>query len=503
MKDDRPVAGCTTPETQAGGSPYHILAASNLADERTRVLKHGDTIAVFDHYGDFKPGGLGEEGLYHEGTRYLSRLLLELEGARPVFLSSTIRDENDQLAVSLTNPDLLRDGAVRVPLGTLHLALKKFLWRGVCYQLLRVKNYGLVPVEASLRLHFAADFADIYEIRGMKRKARGDDLRPEVGNNRVVLGYRGLDGVVRRTLLELTPAPSVLRASGARLDLALEPRQEAVFTLTVGCERRPAAPRLLSFDEARTEAEADLERYSAWAGHLHTSNGQINAWVNRAVSDLHMLTTELPTGPYPQYEPACRGFNTPFGRDGLVTALECLWLRPVQLARRGVLSYLASTQATAVVPEEDAEPGKILHEGAMGVRWRSLKEMPFGPLLTATRRRDAAVRPAGGGVLRANRGSGIRRSPVAARRGRPGLDRPFRRSRRGRLCGISAPVRRRPDAPGMERTPTTPCVSRGRLAGRSALSPCVRSRSYVYAARRQAGRGPGRCPPAAESGPTP
>src|SRR5215468_8124363 len=96
---------------------FHILAQSSVADERTRVLKHGDTFAVFDHHGDIKPGGLGQEGVYHEGTRYLSCLLLELEGARPFFLSSTVRDENDQLAVDLTNPDLLRGGEVRVPLG--------------------------------------------------------------------------------------------------------------------------------------------------------------------------------------------------------------------------------------------------------------------------------------------------------------------------------------------------------------------------------------------------
>src|SRR5208283_5837425 len=71
---------------------YHILAASCLADERTRVLKHGDTFAVFDHYGDIKPGGLGEEGLYHESTRFLSCLVLELEGGRPFLLSSTVCD---------------------------------------------------------------------------------------------------------------------------------------------------------------------------------------------------------------------------------------------------------------------------------------------------------------------------------------------------------------------------------------------------------------------------
>ncbi len=372
-EDDRPGAGRTTPETQAGGSPYHILAASSVADEQTRLLKHGDTFAVFDRHGDVKPGGLGEEGLYHEGTRYLSCCLLELEGGRPFLLGSTVRDENDQLTVALTNPDLLRGEQVWAPLGTLHLGLKKFLWQAACYQQLRVKNHALVPVEVSLTLHFAADFADIFEVRGMKRKARGQDLPPEVGRDRVVLGYRGLDGIIRRSHLHFSPAPARLTASTAGLRLALKPQEEATFDVTVGCERRPASVRLRSFEAARSEAEADLQRYSAWSCHLHTSNAQINTWVRRAVSDLHMMTTELPTGPYPYA--GVPWFNTPFGRDGLITALECLWLRP-GLAK-GVLAYLASTQATETIPEQDAEPGKILHETRSG-EMAILKEMPFG-----------------------------------------------------------------------------------------------------------------------------
>jgi glycogen debranching enzyme len=354
-------------------SPSHILAASSPADERTRVLKHGDTFAVFDHYGDIKPGGLGEEGLYHEGTRYLCCLVLEMEGGRPFFLSSTVRDENDQLAVALTNPDLLRNGQIRISLGTLHLALKKFLWKGACYQQLRIKNHGLEPVETSLTLHFAADFADIFEVRGMKRKARGTDLPPEIANGRVVLGYQGLDGVVRRTLLQFEPPPTRLNASTAQMVLSLQPQEEVAYCMTVACERAAAVPMLLRFEDARAEAQTDLERYSAWSCHIRTSNGQINAWINRAVSDLHMMTTELPTGSYPYA--GVPWFNTPFGRDGIITALECLWLRP-GLAR-GVLAYLASTQATELIPEQDAEPGKILHEtrnGEMAV----LKEMPFG-----------------------------------------------------------------------------------------------------------------------------
>ncbi len=359
--------------------PYHILAAQSPADERRRVLKHGDTFAVFDHYGDIKPGGLGEEGLYHEGTRYLSCFVLEMEGGRPFFLSSTVRDENDQLAVALTNPDLLRDGQVCVALGTLHISLRKFLWQRACYHQLRVKNHGLEPIQTTLTLHFAADYADIYEVRGMKRKGRGQDLPPDVADHRVLLGYRGLDRVVRHTLLRFKPEPTELTASWARLDLPLLPQQETTFHITVACAKSaiPLTPDSFlptpEFERARGEAQADRERYSAWSCHVRTSNGQINAWINRALSDLHMLTTALPTGPYPYA--GVPWFNTPFGRDGIITALECLWLRP-GLAR-GVLSYLAGTQATAIIPDEDAEPGKILHETRSG-EMAVLKEMPFG-----------------------------------------------------------------------------------------------------------------------------
>ncbi len=352
---------------------YHILAASSLADERTRVLKHGDTFAVFDHYGDMKPGGMGEEGLYHEGTRFLSCVVLELEGGRPFFLSSTVRDGNDQLAVALTNPDLLRDGQVRLPLGSLHLAWKKFLWQGVCYQQLRIKNYATEPVETAISLHFAADFADIFEVRGMKRKVHGQHLPPEVSDNSVALGYRGLDNVVRRTLIRFEPRPALLTASTARLDLSLQPLEESTFCVRIACQRGDGIVRPIGFDEARCQAQADRERYSAGSCHVRTSNGLVNAWVNRAASDLHMMTTELPTGPYPYA--GVPWFNTPFGRDGIITALECLWLRPGMA--RGVLSYLAATQATEVIPEEDAEPGKILHETRNG-EMAALKEMPFG-----------------------------------------------------------------------------------------------------------------------------
>jgi len=368
-----PPVNLANPTRTQGPGPFHVLATSSLTDAQTRVLKHGDTFAVFDRYGDARPGGLNEQGLYHESTRFLSCSILELDGNRPFFLSSTVHDENDRFDAHLTNPDLLEGDRVRAPLGTVHLAVEKFLWRAACYQQMRVSNYGRETVSVSLRLRFGADYADIFEVRGQHRPARGRDLPPEVSADQVILGYHGLDDVLRRTLLDFTPMPTTLTGDAAGWELTLAPGTDLTLAVAIGCEKQSKPVRLLPVPVARDEAAAEQGRSQAWSCRLVAVNGQFNAWFNRAVSDLHMMVTALPTGPYPYA--GLPWFNTPFGRDGLVTALECLWMRP-DLAR-GVLSYLASTQATAVEPDKDAEPGKILHETRTG-EMAALKEMPYG-----------------------------------------------------------------------------------------------------------------------------
>ena len=355
---------------------FYILATSTRADDRTRVLKHGETFAVFDRFGDVQPVGLGEQGLYHDGTRFLSRLEVRIGGRRPLLLSSTVKEDNDLLAVDLTNPDLAaRDGALVLRRGELHLFRAKFLWRGACYERLRLSNFALEPTAIDLSVSFDADFADVFEVRGSKRARRGQTLPPSIEGGTVVLAYRGLDEVVRRARLTFDPPPADLTGGRARFELNLPPRETVTLLLTIGCEvgdGGAARPHAGSTDASFSELQAQLHEVQARQCLIRSPNTQLNAWMNRSLADLQMMITETQAGPYPYA--GVPWFSAPFGRDGIITALELLWLEP-ELAR-GVLGYLAATQATTSNPAQDAQPGKILHE-ARGGEMAALGEVPF------------------------------------------------------------------------------------------------------------------------------
>ncbi len=353
---------------------FYILATSGRIDDRSRVLKEGDAFAIFDHMGDVVPLGLGEQGLFFEGTRFLSRLELRLGQVRPLLLSSTVKATNDLLLADLTNPDVPIEGHLVIPRGTLHVFRGKFLYNGACYERIRIANHGLTPIRVSIGIRYEADFADIFEVRGMRREKRGETLPPVAGDGEVTLRYRGLDRELREARFTFAPAPTEVRPDGARFDLHLGPQQSQTVHMTVACsaDRNRAAERL-SFDEALAAAARRLPETRSERCIVDTTNEQFNDWINRSAADLHMMISETPHGPYPYA--GVPWFSTPFGRDGIITAFELLWFEP--WLARGVLSYLAATQATEVDPARDAEPGKILHE-TRGGEMAALGEVPFG-----------------------------------------------------------------------------------------------------------------------------
>ncbi|HVT15635.1 MAG TPA: glycogen debranching N-terminal domain-containing protein [Thermoanaerobaculia bacterium] len=359
-------------ELEPAHEKFYIQAVVPRGDERTRVLKDGESFGVFDRGGTVPDGGRGELGLFHEGTRYLSRFELLCAEQQPLLLSST-SDRDNALVTHLTNPDLAAGGKIVLPRGTLHMLGSAVLWQGAYYLRVRVRNYGMAPLDLRLTLLFAADYADLFEVRGTPRRRRGRMLEPIVGKGSVLLGYLGLDGRVRRTRLTFSPLPAELSASHAFISKSLGPHEEQVFYVSVSFESNDEAPALLTFGDALRRSSAQLKRRGNHEVAVSGSNQELNEWVFRSASDLQLMITDTPSGPYPYA--GIPWFSTVFGRDGIITALETLWQYP-DLAR-GVLAFLAATQAREDDPEHDAEPGKIVHEMRHG-EMAALGEVPFG-----------------------------------------------------------------------------------------------------------------------------
>jgi glycogen debranching enzyme len=352
---------------------FYVLATSSLADDRTRVLKHGETFAVLNRLGDIEALGLGEQGLYHQGTRYLSRLVLRLGDKVPQLLRSTIQNDNAFLTADMMNPDVYREGAMLLPRGSVHLFRSKFLWHTVCYDKLRVANFCSYPVETSISLDFAADYADIFQVRGSKREGIGELFPPRVEDDCVVLSYQGLDGRLRSTRLRFNPRPTHLTQSSVQFAIKLEPKEETAISIDISCEPEGSSTAKIDFETAMNEALSGLEEVRLQFCRITTSDPRFNAWFSRSEADVHMMISGNPEGAYPYA--GVPWFNTVFGRDGILTAMECLWAAP--WIARSVLKYLAETQATAIIPDEEAEPGKIVHEMRRG-EMANLKEVPFG-----------------------------------------------------------------------------------------------------------------------------
>ena len=354
----------------------HVIhAAVSTEEQRTRTLKHGDTFAVFDHSGDAISRPDSPAGIFHCDTRHLSHLCLLMSGARPMLLSSTLRDDNAALICDLANPDLQGpDGRVVLEHDLIHIRRSRFLWMAACFERLAIRNFDTAPHKVSFTLVFAADFADLFEVRGAKRERHGQHHPAEVGPDGVTLAYTGLDGRRRETELRFDPKPSDLAAGKATFAFDLGPGETQVLFIEIRCDgkeepiRSPRDAFLVGLRNARRALRVSTSR----AASIATSNEVFNEAARRSVCDLYMLITDTPEGPYPYA--GVPWFSTVFGRDALITALQMLWLDPA--IARGVLCHLAANQATTVDPDADAEPGKILHELRQG-EMAECGEVPF------------------------------------------------------------------------------------------------------------------------------
>ena len=330
------------PDTPDDISTFHIQATESIQQRWPRTLKQGDTFALFDALGDCVAPGLTPGGLFHNDTRYLSDMLLLLDGQRPLLLSSAVEQDNVVLTVDLSNPDIYQGNALVLPRESLHIRRSKFLWQGTCHERIAVRNFDSRPQKCWLTLNFSADFADLFEIRGLQRPKRGTITGAVIAGAKAIYRYVGLDHVERRSEICFDPPPRKLSKSQALYALDLKPDEQFSLVMTVRCTNSTMPRELVpeAFSEPYRAARRSAARAISLGGSVTSSNALADRMLQRASADICMLITDTPQGPYPYA--GMPWFSTPFGRDGLITALEMLWLDP-SLAR-GVLRYLAHTR---------------------------------------------------------------------------------------------------------------------------------------------------------------
>ena len=154
----------------------------------------------------------------------------------------------------------------------------------------------------------------------------------------------------------------------------LEHSEEITLYLEFGRYKEDAiAPSSESYKNALNTVEQERKEFVSQGTQIKFSNPQLQRWFDKSLGDLALLINNYDSGPYP-----CAGvpwFAVPFGRDGIITAMEMLWARP-EMAK-GVLKFLSERQATEEILEKEAEPGKIIHETRQ-CEMANLGMVPYG-----------------------------------------------------------------------------------------------------------------------------
>jgi glycogen debranching enzyme len=342
---------------------HQVVTADVQGSDEPLTLKHDDCFGQFNEIGDIDAEARTEAGLYRAGVRHLSRLTLTINSFRPLLLAATTREDNVLLTFNLTNPDVRGEGGrVVLPRGTLHITRTRFIWNGVCHEMLKVRNFALTSITVELAIRFAADFENIIDVRAQRRVDAGRARFERVERDSVTQGYLGADEVVRETVVDCHTPPDSISSDALRYKLSIGSRGEKTIAIAIGCRSANNPVQIASYARSLSAAEELARTEGRPPTQVDSTDAQFNQWLQRSAADIGMMLTATPHGRIPSA--GLPWLDAAFGRDTILTALQTLWVWP-QIARN-VLRYLAATQSADSFPANGAEPGKILNEARGG-----------------------------------------------------------------------------------------------------------------------------------------
>jgi glycogen debranching enzyme len=339
------------------------------------TLIDGKTFLSTSVAGDISPPGAPDVGFFHDDTRFISHIELRVDGHRTVVLSSST-EKSYASQIELTTGNITLRDSFDLPENTVHIRRDQLLSRNVVFDHFFFENFNLKPIRFHVELTYNADFVDVFQVRGVARGNCGHYYQPLAKDGILSFVYRGLDGILRQTSIQFSPAPEKMQATTAEWDIRLEPmghiRIETMITATVERDRyfHPKPPDYISALRTRRHSAALWESAST---KFDSSNEGFDEALNTATGDFHGL--QIPDGNEHIIAAGIPWFATIFGRDSIIAAYQSLILNP-QLAV-DTLRVLARYQGTEVNDWRDEDPGKIIHEQRQGEMTHT-GEMPFG-----------------------------------------------------------------------------------------------------------------------------
>jgi len=412
MPNPRGALAELAPATMGAVVGYDRLrCVQTFALEAVHVLKHNRLFLVLDPMGQIAPPGHCGLGLFFDDTRLLSHYELHLAGGPPSLLSAQV-PQTFFAQIDWAISDRAFGGSTWDPKNAVHVRRELALEDERLLERLTLTNYLPEPIDFWMRLDVANDFADIFEVRGWQREARGQFYAPRAEPQRLVFLYRGRDGQLLGSEVRFRRPPTRVESHLGPADEEhrwrerylgwpeTTPRHFAYWQLTLP----PGEPqefewevRPLADPEAEAEAQEPVPElrsvlhrlrriYDGWragCSRWRSDVEEFDATLQQAIHDLRALYFTTPEGET-VISAGIPWYSTVFGRDSLIVSLQTLSVQP-RIAV-DTLRYLARHQGTKEDPFTEEQPGKILHELRRGemARAREIPHLPYYGTVDAT-----------------------------------------------------------------------------------------------------------------------